>query len=152
MKPSEAAKVLAYIAAFNGRTVGKTDAMAWADALHPEITLADARTAVAEHFAETTDWCMPAHINRRVKNLWSRRLEAVGIYGHLPATLAPDSLRDDPYGRQTWVLAYRRCLQAGYTEADADAQACTEAGTTRAPDDPLRSLNWHREQQLQIGA
>ncbi|MFD1505270.1 hypothetical protein FE374_09325 [Georgenia yuyongxinii] len=151
MKPSEAAKVLTYVAAFNGRTVGKTDAMAWADALHPDVTYEDAKTAVAQHFAESTDWCMPAHINQRVKTIWRERVDAIG--GAVPPP--PDSIADRPgHCYSEWHQVFLRAVKIGATPEEADQQACAAVQITRAPNDPLRSLSWRRAQreQQQLGA
>jgi transcription elongation GreA/GreB family factor len=39
--------------------------MAWAEALDTGITPEDARRAITEHYATSTEWLKPAHINRR---------------------------------------------------------------------------------------
>lgn len=66
MNPSEAAELLGVAATFDRRTVGESDAVAWAAALH-DITLDDAKRAVVEHYRESREWIMPADVRRRVK-------------------------------------------------------------------------------------
>lgn len=61
MTPSQAAKLLAKLAATDGRTVSETTARAWAETLH-DVGLDEALAAVPVHFRESTAWCMPAHI------------------------------------------------------------------------------------------
>lgn len=61
MTPAEAAVLLAIATSFDRRTVGKSDAQAWAAAL-PTITFAEAKDAAVEHYANSTAWLMPAHI------------------------------------------------------------------------------------------
>ncbi len=64
-----AATCLAWAAAFDNR---KTDSpadrqlqiQAWAEALHDLTTPEDARRAITEHYAESTEWLKPAHVNR----------------------------------------------------------------------------------------
>jgi hypothetical protein len=63
MTPAEAARVLAKAAAFDQRTVGRADAMAWAEALE-DVAPDDALAAVARHYRDSTDRIMPAHVNR----------------------------------------------------------------------------------------
>lgn len=61
MKPSDAARILAVAAAFDRRTVGETDAQAWADALD-ELDPRLCAAAVRQHYRHSTDWVMPAHV------------------------------------------------------------------------------------------
>jgi hypothetical protein len=72
--PAEAAELLSLAAAFDRRTVGKADAMAWAAALHDMPLDPDARAAVARHFAESTAWLTPAHIRSIRHRIRAERL------------------------------------------------------------------------------
>ncbi len=63
MNLAEAAAVLAKAAAFDRRTVGEADILAWHEVL-ADIEFADALVAVAKHYAENTDRIMPAHVRR----------------------------------------------------------------------------------------
>lgn len=74
MNPAEVAALLTYASAFDGRRVSAEVATAWAEALDTATTLADARQAITAHYAETTTWVMPAHVNVRCREY--RRIRA----------------------------------------------------------------------------
>jgi hypothetical protein len=65
MTPSEAAEILTVAAAFDSRTVGESDAIAWSLAL-AHLDPDACRRAVITHYASETDRVMPAHIRRLV--------------------------------------------------------------------------------------
>ncbi len=66
MNRAEAATLLTVAAAFDQRTIGETDAVAWSEALR-RYGLAECRDAVIAHYAESTDRVMPAHIRARIR-------------------------------------------------------------------------------------
>lgn len=66
MNRSEAATLLAITASFDRRTVGDADVIAWAAALE-SFPFAEARDAVVEHFTNSTEWLMPAHVTAIVR-------------------------------------------------------------------------------------
>jgi hypothetical protein len=66
MTPADASRLLAIAAAFDRRTVGEADAVAWADAL-TGLDPRECAEAVRAHFRETTDYLMPAHVRERVR-------------------------------------------------------------------------------------
>jgi hypothetical protein len=70
----EAGELLGVCAAFDRRKAGPTDALAWAKAL-ADLPYDDCEQAVIGHYNETTDWCMPAHVRRRVKAMHAARLD-----------------------------------------------------------------------------
>jgi hypothetical protein len=65
MTPSQTAELLGFAAAFDRRTVGKADALAWHTIL-ADITFDAAKQAVAAHYAVETRWIMPADIRNAV--------------------------------------------------------------------------------------
>ncbi len=67
MTPQETSAVLAMIGTYDRREFTPTDVRAWHAAWHPTLTFEDARHAVSEHYRTSTDWLMPAHINRIAK-------------------------------------------------------------------------------------
>ncbi len=67
MTPQETSAVLAMIGTYDRREFTPTDVRAWQAAWHPALTFDDARFAVSEHYRTSTDWLMPAHINRIAK-------------------------------------------------------------------------------------
>ena len=83
MNRPDTARLLAVIAAFDRRTVGESDVIAWAEVLgdaDPEECVA----AVRNHFALTSEWLMPSHVldyvrllrQREVEHRWAERLHA----------------------------------------------------------------------------
>jgi hypothetical protein len=63
VKPADVARVLAKAAAYDQRTVGQADVMAWHEVL-ADFDFADSLAAVARHYAEHTERLMPAHVRR----------------------------------------------------------------------------------------
>ena len=63
MTPAETAKVLVKASAYDLRTVGQVDVIAWHEALS-DIDFADALDAVTQHFRDSTERLMPAHVRR----------------------------------------------------------------------------------------
>lgn len=120
MNPTEAAKVLAKAAAYDNRQATQAAALAWAEALDPDLPLADALRIVGEHYREERAWVMPADINRRWRALGKARLETAVRMG-LPEP--PDELADDPAAWAAWKKAQIRAIRAGCDGAQADAQA-----------------------------
>jgi len=74
LTPADAAELLALAATFDRRTVGVTDAAAWADALY-DLEPADCADAVRLHYRESTAWIMPGHVRQRVSYLKNARAD-----------------------------------------------------------------------------
>lgn len=92
MTPAETAALLAFAAAFDRRTIGETDVLAWQTVLH-DIPFQAAKAAVTAHYATETRWIMPADIRQRV--VAHRANTAADIQGPgLPAAI-PDADPDD---------------------------------------------------------
>lgn len=96
MNLSETARALALVQAFDQRTVGDADVIAWQGVL-ADATLADVEEAVRQHYAEETGRIMPAHIRRAVRDMVSQREMArtatpwaPGQYGVLKADAMPE--------------------------------------------------------------
>lgn len=75
MNPSDAAELLTLAAAFDRRTIGKADAIAWADAL-TGLDPNDCAEAIRAHFRDSTDYLMPAHVRRGVRKIRADRVRA----------------------------------------------------------------------------
>lgn len=70
--------VLGDAAAFDNRTIGKADTLAWFRAIgHLNVT--EARSAVIAHYSETRDRLMPFDVLRIVRTERGRRLAAANI-------------------------------------------------------------------------
>jgi len=72
MKKSETATLLAFCAAFDQRTIGDADVLAWTEALSspwvPNMGLEEAQEAVIEHYRATSARIAPADVLKRVKD------------------------------------------------------------------------------------
>jgi hypothetical protein len=109
--PKDIGEVLAVAAAFDNRTVGTTDIVAWHKVIG-HLSLEEARAAVYAHYADTADRLMPTHILSRVKKIHAARIAA-----------RPDALPNvDPDD----VGAYLRALRDGRMPAHADLPAGPE--------------------------
>lgn len=112
MTPAQTSELLAFCAAFDRRTVGKADVLAWQTVL-ADIDYDAARGAVSAHYADETRWIMPADIRTAVRA--ARASTAADYQGPgLPAEI-PDADPDD-------VPAYLAAVRAQRTRA-ADGQA-----------------------------
>lgn len=72
MNLSETARLLAAMASFDRRTVGDGDVIAW-QAVLVDAPFDDCLEAVKQHYAEHTEWMMPAHVRRAVRDMASQR-------------------------------------------------------------------------------
>lgn len=127
MTPAEAAALLTFASAFDNRRVTPEAATAWAEVLI-DMSLADGKKAIQDHYASSGEWIMPVHINAAVRRMHDRRFERVGA--HLPGS--PSDLP----GHQipTWTRAMRRAIADGATVADAQDRADRLVGYTRLPE------------------
>jgi hypothetical protein len=96
---AEAADVLAMAAAFDSRTVGKADILAW-HAVIGHLEPSEARDAVVAHYSETRDRIMPVDVLTRVTKLRALRI------AHAGPEAVPDADPDD-------VPAYQAALREG---------------------------------------
>lgn len=78
MMKSEVAALLAFCAAYDQRTIGKSDVEAWHEALEspwvPNIDLDEAQSAVVAHYRETSQRINVAEVLKRVKTDRADRL------------------------------------------------------------------------------
>jgi hypothetical protein len=75
--PADASELLTLAAAFDRRTIGRADALAWADALH-DLDPRDCADAIRTHFRESTEYLMPVHVRTGVKAIRAERLRRYG--------------------------------------------------------------------------
>ena len=66
MTLDETIDLLTTCAAYDRRTIGKSDAVAW-HAVVGDLPFEQAQKAVFAHYSESTEWIMPAHVRTRVK-------------------------------------------------------------------------------------
>lgn len=94
MNRSEIALLLGLCAARDNRRVDEVMVAAWHEDL-ADVTLADAREAVARHYRESTDRIMPAHIRQQVKAIREeRRRRDPHEVRALPSRFEADVARD----------------------------------------------------------
>lgn len=95
MNRTEVATVLIKVTAFDLRTVGEADVLAWHEVL-ADVDLADALAAVTRHYRDSTDRIMPAHVRRLARAVKDdrRRLEAKAAPRQLPGRFETDEERD----------------------------------------------------------
>ena len=125
MKLSEVADLLTMASAYDGRKPAEVTTRAWAAALDDNITFADAKTIVIEHYARTRDWIMPADVNAASRQIRHARTSVMA------SPQPPEALDGIPERENAWRRAYVRLIGDGLTEAEADARACAEHGVTR---------------------
>ncbi|MEU5668974.1 hypothetical protein ABZ749_01125 [Micromonospora sp. NPDC047753] len=132
MNATDIANVLAKAAAFDQRTVGQADILAWHEALH-DLEAVDALAAVTRHYASSEQRLMPVHVRR----------------------IALDLARE----RHRVAREQRERLELEATAADAvtvrdrSAEVADLLATLRdrlGPSDPsvLRRAEWVREERL----
>jgi hypothetical protein len=80
---SETADLLTAMSAFDRRTIGDGDVIAW-QAVLPDASFADCLEAVKRYYAEHTTWMMPAHIRRLVRDIVTEREMAARATGWAP--------------------------------------------------------------------
>jgi hypothetical protein len=80
---NETTQALALAQAFDNRTVGEVNIRAW-HAVLGDADAADVMAAIKNHYAETTEWIMPAHIRTAVRDMVSQREMATHATGWAP--------------------------------------------------------------------
>jgi hypothetical protein len=106
MIESEAAKLLAVLAAYDRRTVGDVDVQVWAEQMR-SFRLEDAVTAVHKHYATSSEWLDPNRLRRLVADL---RNERIAHAGH---PIPPYELAEDPVAARQWVQDFYRRVGDG---------------------------------------
>jgi hypothetical protein len=71
------------MASFDRRTVGDGDVIAW-QAVLSDAPFDDCLEAVKQHYAEQTEWMMPAHVRRAVRDMATQREMAARDTGWAP--------------------------------------------------------------------
>lgn len=145
MKPSEAAQVLSKIQAFDRRTVGEADILAWAEALtQRRLSVEECLAAVTKHYAESTDFAMPAHI---IRIATERRQQVI-------RHRQPGEILDFPSGltwaqENRWRQEYWLAIYAGHPDpvdrADQMFGSHSDGFTISRPERVVAPPQWRRE-------
>lgn len=113
MNIADAGKVLAYASVGDNRTVTREAALIWSEALDSDISVEDARAAINTHFANSTEYLKPAHINEIVRG-WIRERSR-----DVPPVVPPWQLADRPTDENAWRRTWQDSILAGHTESAA---------------------------------
>lgn len=121
MTIDETIDLLATCAAYDRRTVGKTDAVAW-HAVVGDLPFSMAQQAVFAHYSDSREWIMPADVRKRVK----RAQYDAEDRGRIKQLLDPDAYRREV---QAADAAFMRKLAArtGNAQIKAAPEPYTEA-------------------------
>jgi hypothetical protein len=137
--------LLSMVAAFDKRKVGQTEVEAWFMAVG-KLNLDDARQAVAEHFATSTDYLMPVHVAQGVKRIRADRLDRA------PAMPPPVEIVDNSRDVLGWLHRQIRDIAdgkfvgnilgppAGQRRPGPPPEEFGDAREAMAPDDDVRRL------------
>ncbi len=121
MNAEQAGQVLAKCASYDRRKTGDADTIAWFQVLG-DLAYDDCIAAVIAHYSETTDWIMPAHIRRRVRDIRDKRLEATEI---------PEPPRELAGNPPAWRAAIRAARVAIADGRDPEAAMLAVASQVR---------------------
>lgn len=111
MTPQDAMRLLAVAASFDNRKPDKDAAVAWSVALG-DLPWVDCRDAILEHYSQTSEWLMPAHVKAIVGRLRTKRLADAGDL------LPPDFSHigdeaEEEYATRAWLKAARKAVADG---------------------------------------
>lgn len=110
MNISDTAILLTYAALGDNRTVTRETAAFWSEVLRPDISLDEGRSAVSAHFASSTEYLTPAHVNALVTSQRETRKKMV------PTVIPPRELADYPERGWEWTRHWQDAVIAGHTE------------------------------------
>lgn len=83
MNLSETADLLTAMSAFDRRTIGDGDVIAW-QAVLSDASFEDCVEAVKRYYAEQTEWMMPAHVRHLVRDILREREAMARATGWAP--------------------------------------------------------------------
>jgi hypothetical protein len=122
MTLDETIDLLATCAAYDRRTVGKTDAIAW-HAVVKDLPFEYAQQAVFAHYSESREFIMPADVRTRVR----RRQRDEAEHGRIKQLLDPDAYRREV--DQADAAFMRKLAQrTGNAQLKAAPESYTEEG------------------------
>jgi hypothetical protein len=122
MKQSEVTALLALVQAGDQRNLTVAAESLWAAVLTPGMQFDDAVEAVRHHFGTSTDYLMPAHVNRRVAEVRRQRVQACQVVPEVPAGLHQSQER-------AWIALFWQAVKRG--ELDPQAAADADMGLRR---------------------
>ena len=145
MNLSETADLLSAMSAFDRRTIGEGDVIAW-QAVLSDASFRDCLEAVKQYYAEHTEWMMPAHVRRLVRDMVRAREAAARATGWAPGQAGvpkdeamPISLRPSDAGARLALSD----LPAAVADLVARVRADLPEGSRGAL--APRTVAWERE-------
>lgn len=95
MNKTDVVTLLAKVTAFDQRTVGEADVLAWHEVL-ADVDLDDALAAVSRHYRDSPDRIMPSHVRLHARSIrYDRmRIEQKAAPRELPSRFETDEDRD----------------------------------------------------------
>lgn len=141
MNLSETAELIATMAAYDQRTIGEADVIAWQTVL-TDAPFQDCREAVLRYYAEHTDRIMPAHVRRIVRDIRREREAAARATGWAPGQAGVPKDQAAPE-----VHSGGRMALSDLPAAVADLVAQVRAGLPEGDPEALypRRAAWERE-------
>jgi hypothetical protein len=91
----ETVDLLTVAAAFDQRTIGEGDAIAWHAAVG-DLAFGDSRQAVIDYYRENRERVMPSDVRQRVAEIRKQRIAAA------PPVEIPEHLADRPIEARDW--------------------------------------------------
>jgi hypothetical protein len=143
---SETALMLAQIQAYDQRTVGESDVIAW-HSLLADAPFEDCQEAVRQHYAEHTDRIMPAHVRRLVRGMASQREMTARATGWAPGQAGVPKDQALPE-----VTSGERLALSDLPAAVADLVARVRAELPEGSREALRprAVAWEREHRAYL--
>lgn len=144
MNITETTNALALAQAFDNRTVGEVNIRAWHSVLSEEDAT-DVMTAIRDHYAGTTEWIMPAHILKGVREMAARRERAEQATGWAPGQAGVP--KDQPMPELKPRAPYEQLTEAELTPEVADLIRSVRAMLPEGSRETLmpRRVAWERE-------
>lgn len=145
MNLSETADLLSAMSAFDRRTIGEGDVIAW-QAVLSDASFRDCLEAVKQYYAEQTEWMMPAHVRRLVRDMVRVREAAARATGWAPGQAGVPKDEAMPIGLRPSDAGTRLAL-SDLPAAVADLVARVRADLPEGSRGALmpRTVAWERE-------
>lgn len=93
MNKRETGQLLAYISSFDNRNFNELTAATWNE-LFLDYDIDECKQLVRQHFDESSEWLMPAHLKQRLRETRRARLRAIGT---VPRVNEVDAGRPDAH-------------------------------------------------------
>lgn len=140
MTPIDVSRVLAKAAAFDRRTVGEVEVLAWLEAIG-DLDVDDALAAVTAHYRESNDWLTPSHILKLVTEMDRDRRRKIREAREREAEQRAAITRGPVEDRSAEITAMVRSVAEKFTVPDPiHAKALARARRERGRPDRLPPL------------